>query len=272
MSGELASLRLCPLASGSKGNAYWVEYGEHRILIDAGLSHRQLSRRAAEVGRDLGELQHLFLTHEHRDHNQALSQILKRHRPVVWGTGGTLRALRGAIPEGTPVRRIDGHVEEAGPLRVQALRIEHDAAEPVAYRVDSPAGSLAVVTDLGQWRPGLVARLRGVGLLVCEANHDPIMLREGPYPIYLKRRVASALGHLSNEAGASLAVHLAREGVANVLLAHLSEKNNSPGLAHDVFAAALEGVDTRVSIDVASQVHPGPWFTVDATAVPSTTR
>lgn len=254
-----SGLALCPLASGSKGNAYWLEGGGTSILVDAGISLRQLTRRLEEIERDVASVDHLFVTHEHADHVRGLERLLIKHRPVIWATRGTLHALRGRIPQGAKVRMMNGNVEEAGAFQVRTVRVSHDAAEPVAYRFDLQDESAAVVTDTGEWSQKMVDVLDGPDLLVCEANHDPGMLARGPYPYYLKQRVSSPRGHLSNEQGAAFSVLAAERGTSQIVLGHLSETNNAPTLALDVFLAALEGANSDIHVEVASQDRPGPW-------------
>ncbi len=258
------SLNICPLASGSKGNAYWIEGEGTTILVDAGLSMRQLSFRVEEIGRKIDEVEHLFITHEHNDHISALAVFLKRHRPVIWASRGTLRAIRSRIPDGAKVRMMDGRVEKAGAFSVRSLKIRHDAVDPLAFRFDLSGVSAAIVTDLGTWDEAVMEAVAGVDVLVCEANHDPQMLAHGPYPALLKRRIAGHLGHLSNEEGARLAAKSVERGTQGVILGHLSETNNLPDLALDVFAEALTEAGVSAKIDVASQRQPGPFVSVAA--------
>ena len=264
--GELG-IALCPLASGSKGNAYWIESGSTSILVDAGISLRQLTRRVEEIGRDIDAVDHLFITHEHADHIKGLQRLLAKHHPVIWASRGTLRALRGKLPEGAKVRMMNGNTEQAGEFHVEAVRVQHDAAEPVAYRFTSAHGSAAVLTDTGICSQEMVDVLGGPDVLVCEANHDPDMLARGPYPYYLKQRVASDRGHLNNEQGAAFSLGAIRQGTSKIILGHLSETNNSPTLALEVFLKVFEKEKEKVTLDVAAQDRPGPWVSVNKTTL-----
>jgi len=256
------TLKFCPLASGSKGNSYWVEYGETTLLVDAGLSYRRLSARVEEIGRSMEQVDHIFITHEHNDHVQALAQILKRHRPVLWASGGTLRAIRKQIVDGARVRMMNSQEEQVGEFVVKSIPISHDAVEPFAYRFDVPGASLAILTDLGEWTGEILKEVGGVDALICEANHDPDMLEKGVYPFVLKRRIASTRGHLSNQEGAELAAKTVELGARCVVLGHISESNNSPSLALDVFEKAIERRGLSAKLDVAMQDRPGPWVEV----------
>lgn len=259
---DLTPLSICPLASGSKGNSYWIEANGTAILVDAGLSMRRLSHRVEEIGRDLQDVQHVFITHEHFDHVQAMSQLLKKHRPTVWATRGTLRAIRQHIPDGASVRMLNGRVESAGAFKASALSVSHDAAEPVMFHFATEGASAAVVTDLGVWDGQTAELTQRADVVVCEANHDPHMLAAGRYPAVIKRRIASPRGHLSNEEGAALAVQAVRGGAGSVILGHLSESNNSPSLALDVFGESMANAGLKARIDLAHQDRPGPWISV----------
>ncbi len=262
MSVSKRMLAVCPLGSGSKGNSYWIEANGTVILVDAGLSFRQLKLRAEEIGRDINQVDHLFITHEHTDHVKGLEVLLKRHKPVIWSSGGTLRQIRDKIPAGVKVRRMNGNAENAGSFSVRSIPVSHDAAEPYSYRFDTDAGAVAVFTDLGLWDGIHAEAVRGCKILVCEANHDPQMLRVGPYPPHLKARIASPLGHLSNDQGASLALEAVRSGTEYVILGHLSEQNNAPGIALDTFTNSLVPENKSVHIEAASQDTPGPWVEI----------
>jgi len=154
-------IAVCPLGSGSKGNAYWVETAKTAILVDVGFSYKQLAGRISDIGRDIHDVRHIFITHEHNDHVQALRVLLKRHRPTVWTSGGTLKAIKQLLPDGVSVKRINSNLESADDIAVQAIPVRHDAAEPFAYRFDAPNGSVAVVTDLGEWTKEVANALDG---------------------------------------------------------------------------------------------------------------
>ncbi len=220
---------------------------------------RQLTIRAAEIGRKIEQVDHIFITHEHTDHIQGLPVLLKKYKPVIWASRGTLHRLRKKIPGGTRVRLLNSREEIAGDIKVKAIPISHDAAEPLAFRMDCELGSIAVVTDLGSLNPVILEGVRGTDVIACEANHDLYMLQNGPYPGYLKHRIASPLGHLSNEDGASLALEAVRHGTSHVILGHLSEENNTPEIAHEVFADMFKRAGFNPTIDIARQSKPGPW-------------
>lgn len=233
-------MRICLLASGSKGNAIYLQCGETRVLVDAGLSARELAARLAAIGIAAADLDAILVTHEHQDHCRGLGPFARRYRLPVFMHPATRQALPGLGP-------IDRHREfDVGEawtfrdLKITAIPLTHDAAAPVGFCIESPDGKVGVVTDLGIATRLVADRLQGCRALVVEANHDEEMLRDGPYPWPLKQRIRSNHGHLSNTAGAELFKGLLWDGLEAVFLAHLSETNNQPQLACDSFQAVLD--------------------------------
>ena len=233
-------MRICLLASGSKGNAVFIESGESRVLIDAGLSARELLRRLEQIGVRGDELDAIFVTHEHGDHCLGLGPLARRcNLPVFMHP-----ATRQALPR---LGRIDTLREfQAGDtlhfrdLEIRTFPLTHDAVAPVGYTIESSAGKMGLATDLGLATRLLAQNLRDCRALVLESNHDEDMLRDGPYPWHLKQRIRSNHGHLSNTAAADLLRCLLWEGLEAVFLAHLSETNNTPQLAEAGARAVLE--------------------------------
>ena len=230
-------MKVCALGSGSTGNALLVEGPEGLILVDAGLSWRELKARASRGGFSLAHLKAVVLTHEHADHVRGLETLARRGIPV-FATGGTLRALG---LEGTAV--VPG-MELAG-LRIFPFPVSHDAAEPVGYRFECNGLRLGLATDLGQVTPEVMRHLHGCQTVVLEANHDLGMLLAGPYPWPLKTRIMGPYGHLANDA-AGQALRTLQGQARAVLLAHLSQENNTPALALETVALALDGWKGRL--------------------------
>jgi phosphoribosyl 1,2-cyclic phosphodiesterase len=251
----MRSVRICVLASGSGGNCLWVEAGATRALFDAGLPLRETMRRCKDAGLDARDLTDVFLTHEHADHAGAAGVMARRLGVRVHATRGTFRALRDAPPleqrrllqAGVPVR--------AGALTVMPIEVPHDAHEPVIYRFSDGAVSGALVTDLGCAPPPLVRSLRGLDALVLEMNHDLHLLLDGPYPWPVKKRVRSDHGHLSNEQGAKLLERVLHEGLRHLVLAHLSEHNNSEKHARRAAEKVLGRRGGSTSLTIASQAR-----------------
>ena len=250
------------LASGSKGNCHAISDGERTLLIDAGISLRQIRQRLEALGWGVGAVggpvRALALTHEHSDHIGALGVILRRTDWVILATADTRRAAGRAQGVEIPVNRwieLDaGHPQAWEGWRVLPFALPHDAADPVAYRVEAAGQACAVVTDLGHPTALVADHLQDLDLLVLEANHDVDMLREGDYPPQLKARILSRVGHLSNAAMAELLDRACSPRLKCLVLAHLSESNNHPDLARFAAEEVLRG--TSVALHVAHQRDP----------------
>jgi len=234
-------LRVCLLASGSKGNAVYIETPESRVLIDAGLSARELSARLAGIGVDAADLDALLVTHEHQDHCRGVGPLARRFGLPVYLHPETRRAL-------PRLGRIDDLREfEVGSeivlrdLHVEAFPLTHDAASPVGFVLQAGEGKVGVATDLGIATRLVADRLRDCRVLILESNHDEELLRDGPYPWHLKQRIRGNHGHLSNGASAQLLEGLLWDGLEAIFLAHLSETNNDPRLAEDAAREVLGG-------------------------------
>jgi len=256
-------LRVCLLASGSKGNAIYIESRESRILIDAGLSARELSSRLQGIGVAGEDLHALLISHEHSDHCRGLGPVARRFRLPVYVHPETRRALR------DPGRLDDVREFEAGEafairdLRVEAFPITHDAAAPVGYIIETDEGKIGIATDLGIATRLVVQRLQDCRVLILESNHDEAMLRDGPYPWPLKQRIRGQHGHLSNTASVGLLANLLGSALEAVFLAHLSETNNLPALAESGALALLEQQNVcRPQLIVGSQHQASVCFAV----------
>jgi len=222
------------LASGSKGNAVYIESEQARILIDIGIGPRVLQKRLAHIQRKPEDVSAVFLTHEHSDHISGAGALTKKHGTPVYGTRGTREAMRHHVHPGVDWRTIqqeDGTV--VGDLTVESFATPHDAAESVAYVVRCGSKKLGHITDLGKVTPGIVEKLQNCDTLLVESNHDERMLVDGFYPWPIKQRIQSDVGHLSNEACANLLRQVKHDALKTVVLMHLSESNNHPEIAMD---------------------------------------
>jgi phosphoribosyl 1,2-cyclic phosphodiesterase len=246
------------LASGSKGNCHAFSDGERTLLIDAGLSLRQIRQRLDGLGFRAEEVRALALTHEHSDHIGALGVILRRTDWVILATPDTRRAAEKAqgvqIPLDRWIELEAGHSLDWDGWRLLPFALPHDAADPVAFRIETRGFASAVVTDLGHPTALVADHLQDLDLLVLEANHDVDMLREGDYPPQLKARILSRVGHLSNAAMADLLARVCSPRLKRLVLAHLSESNNHPDLARFAAEEVLRG--TAVALHVAHQRQP----------------
>ena len=249
------------LASGSAGNAIYLCLEGVRLLVDVGISRRRITNALREIGEDLSTIDAILLTHEHIDHVNALRKIREKRPEIpIYSTSGTaLACLR------RKRWRYRHDVIEAdrpfqiGPVSITPFAISHDAFEPVGFRLEVGGFAVGIATDLGRYSASVERALQDCQVLVVEANHDPDMLFSGPYPLHLKRRVVSDKGHLSNEQARALLESVAGPKLQQVILAHLSEKNNCPDLALRVVERAFASSDVKVR--VAERKQPGPLMT-----------
>jgi phosphoribosyl 1,2-cyclic phosphodiesterase len=256
-------MTLYVLGSGSLGNCFAVEAEGVALLIDAGFSGREIERRSAMVGLDVGRIAGITLTHEHGDHACGAAGLARRLGVPVLTSPGTWRRLATAIR--TPEHRPLGLCARAelGPFIIDACPTSHDAAEPLAVVVRSGHGtSVGVAYDLGRATTAVRYLLRDLTAIVLEANHDEVQLRTSSYPPVVQRRIAGSGGHLSNRAAAELLAELHHPGLSIVVLAHLSQQCNTPAEARATVAPALKRAGFRGVLHVAQQNQPLPPMAV----------
>lgn len=248
-------MRVTVLASGSGGNACVVEAGGTRVLVDAGLSAKEIERRMEKRGIAANTIAALFLTHEHQDHSSGAPVWVRRWDCPIYATAGTADAIGMEGDLFTPFVRVvparDGRV---GALGFRAFATPHDAAESVAYAFESDDARLVIASDLGRAEEAYVDFLRGSTTLMVEMNHDEDMLRDGPYTWPLKRRISGGLGHLSNAQSAGAIFRAAGPRLKRVVATHLSRTNNTPELVRAVLKRALERSGRHVPFDIAEQI------------------
>lgn len=265
------SIKIRMLASGSSGNSVFVRAAGTRLLVDAGISYRRIDQALCDIDEDPAELDAVLLSHEHTDHTRGLARLFKMCPDVsLFCSQGTLEDADDFEPPARVQTVAAGRPFRVDRIEVTPFELMHDAAEPCGFRLEAPGFSLGVATDLGAWDEQVVDHLSGCRALVIEANHDADMLRRGPYPAFLKRRIAGRLGHLSNDQARALLSRVASAHLEWVILAHLSQKNNSPESAVSRVSGALDG---GASIDVlAAGPEPGRLIEMAPTAnAPSAT-
>lgn len=251
-------MRLSVLSSGSSGNAVYVEPGDGRgVLVDAGVSCRRLVRLLGLLGRGLDNLGAVLLTHGHGDHTRGVRRLVKECDVELYSAPGVGEDLGASIVESGELLELDG-------LEACFFEVPHDTPT-YGLRISDATSSAAIATDLGEVPEGVMRRLRGVEAIVLEANHEEDWLWGGPYPRELKHRVASPVGHLSNVQAAEAALSLVPHGLKELVLAHLSETNNSPARACGTARSVLRRAgheSLRVRAAVAGR--PTPWVEVGA--------
>lgn len=254
-------MRLTVLGSGSRGNALLLEAGGDALLVDAGFSFRDIGRRLALAGRDPAAIRAIALTHEHGDHARGARRAAAAWRVPLCASAGTLTALGGGRPAGDFVLSAGRRVP-CGAFALTAYPTAHDAADPVVLVVEDAEGRrVGVAYDVGSPTAALRLACRDLDALVLEANHDEVMLRAGSYPPRVRARIAGSGGHLSNTQAAALAAEVAHAGLSVLVLAHLSDRCNTPELARGAVAEALAATAFRGTLLVATQDRPLP--TVD---------
>lgn len=251
-------MRIAVLGSGSRGNCTYIEGDSGAILVDAGFSAAETLRRLSCAGGKAGLVKGMLLTHEHTDHVAGLSALARKLDVPVCATEGTLAcapARPGCRARMIPLRTSE--VSHFSGFSIEPIATSHDALEPCGYRICEDGVSLACCTDTGVVSTRIVERLKACDAVMLESNHCPEMLRTGPYPEMLKRRIRSRKGHLSNTAAGDVLREL-RSEVPVVILAHLSEVNNTPSKAIASAREALGFFAGDVEIYIASQHEPGP--------------
>jgi len=250
------------LASGSSGNAALLATESTRILVDAGLSVRELGRRLALAGEEIERLDAILITHEHCDHIAGLPVLARSRKLRAPIYLSRLTAPLVDWGEGQP--RLEtfqaGATFEIGDIEVNSFSVPHDAADPVGFCFEAGGVRIAVVTDLGYIPESVKYHLRRTDLVLLEANHDLEMLKVGPYPWSVKQRVMSRVGHLSNLVMAEYLEHELPAGVTHLVLGHLSEHNNHPEIVRESATGALEARGLRTRLTIARQDGPSEVF------------
>lgn len=233
-------MRFCVLGSGSRGNATFVESGRTRLLIDAGFSGREIERRLASIGVEAESLAAILITHEHSDHVRGAAILSRRYRLPVFANEATVAAAGPALAKLHEHRLFaTGDTFLFQDLSIHPYRISHDAADPVGFLVSGNGLVLGYCTDTGAVSRLMQHRLRNCHGLVLECNHDPDLLRCGPYPPALQQRVRSRTGHLANHEAADFLCSILHDGLEHVVLSHLSETNNRPDMAREAVCGLL---------------------------------
>ncbi len=271
-------MKFCTLASGSSGNSLYLESKHSKILIDAGISLRRISRSLGEMGIAVTDLDAVVLSHEHEDHSKAvwkMSEVpvyVSRETVAFWKRKGNGRSNGNGkdasrLSDGGigKLREFDSqdpfHIND---LTITPFSVAHDAIDPVGFTVTDGRVKIGVVTDIGKPTALVRESLKNCDALILESNHDREMLFSGPYPAYLKQRISGGHGHLSNDQSASLLDDILHDGLRYVVLAHLSTKSNTPEMALGCSLEVLRrrGAQHRVALTVAPRSAAGEVMTV----------
>lgn len=242
-------MRLCSIASGSSGNCIYVGSQATHLLIDAGISCKRIEEGLKNLELTGRDLDGILITHEHSDHIGGLGVLAKKFDVPIYATKGTIEAMKKY--SGTSKIDSERYIEitedkrfTLKDLTVNPMRISHDAAQPVGYRVGYGNRTVGVCTDLGTYNEYTVECLKGLNSILIEANHDVNMLQVGPYPYYLKQRILGDRGHLSNEKSGRLLGRILHDDLKHIILGHLSKENNIPELAYEAVRMEITMGDT----------------------------
>ena len=254
-------LSLSVLASGSKGNAIFVTNGTNGLLVDAGLSGKELERRLDHQGLSVESIRAVVLTHEHSDHIRGVGVMSRRYDLPVYVSAGIQPHLQRHIGNVKRIVRYQcGTPFHIAGFDIHPFSLSHDAVDPAGFTISVNGKKIGIATDLGIATETVKHHLKTCDLLVLEANHDPRMLVEGPYPWPLKQRIQGRSGHLSNQDSCELLQNVMHDGLQHVILAHLSETNNTPDKA---LAAIMKGISNpKPEVTVAKQESGTPLITI----------
>ena len=259
--------RFATLYSGSSGNAAVVEENGRFLLIDMGASCKATTEALHRIGLEMGQMEAILVSHEHIDHIRGLRVFLKRYPVPVYASAGTVSALwrMDAVPPEASLFIMEEQKQNVGAFSVEGFFLPHDAAECMGFHVATPRGeTMTMATDLGVLHYSVFQKMQKSALVALESNYDPHMLRTGPYPGMLKRRIESEWGHLPNKEASRAVAALVDGGCRSIALCHLSRENNTPRLAAQAVEEAFFNAGMRKPDDLVLQVaprhEPGLWM------------
>ncbi len=246
-------MKISALSSGSCGNCFYVLNNDKAILVDAGITHTQVVERLGLLRESPKKIKGIFITHEHSDHIRGADVLARKLNVPLFATKGTIN--NGFLcSEDSLINEIKSNenISLAG-MEIQAFSKSHDASQPVSFAIRN-GKTISIITDIGYACKNVIENVSNSDLLVMESNHDLNMLDYGPYPYFLKSRIKSDIGHLSNLHSALCILEHARPKLNKVMLSHLSEVNNTPELAFNTFSSLIkERKDLRPKVFVASR-------------------
>jgi len=250
-------MHFCSLYSGSSGNALFVSAGGTKILVDSGLSCKKIFSALESIGQNPAEISAIFISHEHIDHVRGAGIISRKLNIPVFANENTwakMVPLVGSVaPENIQIFKTGEPLQHGG-IKIHPFSIPHDAAEPVGFNFFANGKKLTIATDIGHVNDEILAHVDGSDLILLESNHDLEMLRIGPYPYYLKRRIEGKHGHLSNDTASEIVAFLAERGTCRFILGHLSKENNFPELAYLTMQNKLQTKNLIIGEDVLVEI------------------
>lgn len=238
-------MKFSVLASGSTGNAVYVESGDQAFIVDAGLTGKKMEQLFAKIDRDIKKLSGILVTHEHSDHIKGVGVLARKYNVPVFANEKTWKAMTPSVGNIPLDQRFQFNMETVqafGTLEIESFGVSHDAADPMFYTFHENGRKLAVITDTGYVSDRMKGIIRGADAFVFESNHDVNMLQMGSYPWSTKRRILSDVGHVSNEDAAIAMSDVVFEKDTHIYLSHLSKDNNMKDLARLSVAQTLQSV------------------------------
>jgi phosphoribosyl 1,2-cyclic phosphodiesterase len=252
------SLFIASIASGSNGNCYYIGNSQEAVLVDAGISCREIVKRMTRAGLSIEKVKAVFITHEHIDHIRGIEVLSRKYQIPVYINEGTLRGS-GIKPDEELVRHFSSYDSIAiGGLFVTPFPKQHDASEPCSFTVEGEGVKIGVLTDIGSVCEHVISNFKDCHAAFLEANYDEEMLETGRYPFYLKKRIRGDKGHLSNDQSLELFLKHKAPYMSQLLLAHLSKENNAPELVQSVF----EKHAGRTAVTVASRYEESAVYQI----------
>ncbi len=249
-------LEICAIASGSNGNCYYIGNEKDAVLIDAGISKRQILVRMNEKKLDQAKIKAIFISHEHSDHMTG-ARVMGKHLNIpIYVTAKTYYGAYKNMRPDYPKFFVPGDKITVGEFQIHSFLKNHDASEPCSFRVEYGNKNIGVFTDIGEPCENVKSHLRACDGLFLETNYDEKMLQEGKYPWYLKQRIASTNGHLSNKQAFELLANHAGENLQLVFLSHLSKENNTPEIAYN----EIKPLESKFKIILTSRYSAGEIY------------
>lgn len=254
-------MEFCALASGSSGNCFYVQSGGTSVLIDAGISAKQITQRLSAIGKSPENINGIFVTHEHVDHIRGIDVFARQNNIPVYLTKDTMESA--SICRDDELLNVIKNDESVklGEIKISAFPKQHDASDPVSYMIEGDK-KICIATDIGVACENVALHISNCDAIILESNHDVEMLKNGRYPAYLKKRILSEKGHLSNYDAALLVLQHATKKLKHVLLSHISQNNNTPEVALRTFEIVKERKDLRPKISVSVRESPSDYITL----------
>ncbi|WP_373370320.1 MBL fold metallo-hydrolase [Irregularibacter muris] len=253
-------MKICSIASGSSGNCIYVESGKTKVLIDAGLSGKRITQGLGQIGVDGEDLDGILITHDHSDHVKGVGILSRKYNIPIYSNVSTWEEIKQKMGKINPehIQHFQSNKSfDIKDFHIKPFPTSHDACDSVGFCLYGNNKKISIATDLGYISKDILEELTGSDMVILEANHDEEMLKVGPYPWYLKKRILGEQGHLSNESAGNALVKLVEKGLKKVLLAHLSKENNFPELAYQTVYNILQenkiNINKDIALDIASR-------------------